>query len=139
MVSLPLKPDLGNASVGNILCMITIAAYYPMVLSSYFYLKEVLMVSDSNVSLQILPIVPEEQVYAVVDEVIELIRSSGVKYIIGPMETTMEGELETLMNLVVKAQDICINAGSNRVISMVKIDYKPDGVSMNEKIGKYQR
>ena len=40
-----------------------------------------------NVSLQIIPLVPEEQVYPTVDRVIELIRSSGVNYSVGPMET----------------------------------------------------
>jgi len=43
-----------------------------------------------NVSLQVLPSVPDEQLYPVVDQVIELIKESGVKYVVGPMETTME-------------------------------------------------
>ena len=43
-----------------------------------------------NVSLQILPSVPEERLYQVVDKVITLIEESGVKYVVGPMETTME-------------------------------------------------
>ncbi len=73
-----------------------------------------------------------------VDKVIELIQNSGVNYLVGPMETTMEGDLKELLDLVIKAQDICVEAGSPRVISIVKIDYKPDGVSMNEKIGKYR-
>lgn len=91
-----------------------------------------------NVSLQVLPVVPEEEIYGVVDRVIELIKKSGVNYLVGPMETTMEGELEELMALVIEAQKVCVEAGSNRVISMVKIDYKIDGVSIDEKIRKYR-
>ena len=92
-----------------------------------------------NVSLQVLPRVPDERIYPVVDKVIKLIKESGVKYVVGPMETTMEGELDTLLEIVKKAQDICIKEGATRVISVVKIDYKPEGVTMDEKIGKYRR
>lgn len=73
-----------------------------------------------NLSLQVLPIVPEERVYPVVDKVIEFISQSGVKYIVSPSETTMEGELDTLLEIVKKAH------------------YKPEGVTMDEKIYKYR-
>lgn len=94
--------------------------------------------ADANVSLQVLPMVPEETVYPVVDKVIELIQQSGVKYIVGPLETTMEGDLETLLDIVKKAQGICVREGAKRVVSVVKIDYKPEGVTMDEKIYKYR-
>ena len=93
---------------------------------------------NSNVSLQILPIIPEGDAYTVVDKVIELIRESGVTYVVGPMETTMEGDLNLLMGIVVKAQELCVTIGAKRVISVVKIDYKPAGVTIEEKIGKYR-
>jgi uncharacterized protein YqgV (UPF0045/DUF77 family) len=92
-----------------------------------------------NVSLQVLPVVPEERIYPVVDKVIEYIASTGVKYIVGPMETTMEGDLDTLLEIVKKAQYICSSEGASRVISVVKIDYKSEGVTMDEKIGKYTK
>ncbi|NFH69416.1 thiamine-binding protein [Clostridium botulinum] len=91
-----------------------------------------------NVSLQVVPSVPEDMIYPVVDKVIEYIESTGVKYEVGPMETTMEGELEFLLEIVKKAQEICIEEGAARVISMIKIDYKRDGVTMDEKIKKYR-
>ncbi|MCD2348936.1 thiamine-binding protein [Clostridium guangxiense] len=92
-----------------------------------------------NVSLQVLPTVPEERIYPVVDKVIEYIKSTGVKHIVGPMETTMEGDLDTLMEIVKKAQTICVEEGASRVASVVKIDYKPEGITMEEKVGKYQK
>ena len=92
-----------------------------------------------NVSLQVVPCVPEEDIYPVVDKVIEYIVASGVNYVVGPMETTMEGEIDVLLDIVKKAQEICVKAGATRVISVVKIDYKPDGVTINEKIGKYRK
>ncbi len=38
-----------------------------------------------NVSLQVIPRVPDDQLYPVVDRVIELIEGSGVHYVVGPM------------------------------------------------------
>lgn len=95
--------------------------------------------SDVNVSLQILPMVPEEKIYDVVDRVIELIQRSGVRYEVGPMETTMEGELGLLLDIVKEAQEVCVKEGANRVVSIVKIDYKVDGVTMEEKTSKYKK
>lgn len=94
--------------------------------------------SNANVSLQILPVVEEEKLYPLVDEVIDFIDKSNVKYTVGPMETTMEGDLDELLGIVKKAQDICIEKGAGRVVSVVKIDYKPEGVTMDEKISKYR-
>ncbi|MEA1975347.1 MAG: thiamine-binding protein [Bacillota bacterium] len=93
---------------------------------------------ETNVSLQVLPVVPEEEIYTVVDEVIKYIDSTGVNYVVGPMETTMQGELEVLLEIVKKAQEICVNCGAKRVVSVVKIDYKETGVTIEEKINKYR-
>lgn len=92
-----------------------------------------------NVSLQIIPKVPnQENIYPVVDKVIEMIANSGVKYEVGPLETTMEGELPVLLKLIEEAQEVCVKEGAVRVISIVKIDYSPKGVTMDEKIHKYR-
>lgn len=92
-----------------------------------------------NISLQILPCVEDSKLYEVVDKVIDYIESTGVKYEVGPMETTMEGQIDKLLEIVKKSQEICIKEGAGRVISIVKIDYKKGGVTMSEKIGKYRK
>ncbi len=91
-----------------------------------------------NVSFQVLPIVKEERVYEIVDKVIEYIDKSGVKYEVGAMETTMEGDFDKLIDIVKKSQQICIKEGVPRVVSIVKIDYKPEGVTIDEKVKKYR-
>ena len=93
---------------------------------------------NANLSLQILPMVSQDQVYSVVDKVINLIQASGLPHVVGPMETTIEGDLDSLLDLVKKAQQACVEAGANRIVSVVKIDYSPDGVTIDEKIGKYR-
>lgn len=95
--------------------------------------------ADINLSLQVLPVVEDAKIYPVVDKVIEYIESTGVKYEVGPMETTMEGEIDTLLDIVKKTQEICVKEGAERVVSIVKIDYKPEGVTIDEKIHKYRK
>ena len=91
-----------------------------------------------NVSFQVLPQVPDGNTYAVVDRAIEVVQNSGVKYEVGPMETTMEGDMDQLLEIVRRAIHECIGAGAKRVMTIVKIDYVPEGVTMEEKEGKYR-
>ena len=92
-----------------------------------------------NLSLQVIPLAQESQVYPIVDKVIELIKESNVKYVVGPMETTMEGEMETLFEIAKKSHEICIENGAKRVCAVIKTDYKPQGITIEEKIGKYKQ
>ncbi|MHB1452629.1 MAG: thiamine-binding protein [Saccharofermentanales bacterium] len=92
----------------------------------------------ATISLQVLPVVPEEKIYPVVDKVIEYIRSTGIVHVVGPMETTMEGEYDELMKIVRRSHEICIDEGAARVISVIKVDWKSEGVTIEEKIGKYR-
>jgi len=91
-----------------------------------------------NLSFQVIPKVPDEKTYQVVDKAIEVVINSGVKYEVGPMETTMEGELDQLWEIVKRAQQVCIDEGAERVMTIIKIDYHPQGVTIEEKIGKYR-
>jgi uncharacterized protein YqgV (UPF0045/DUF77 family) len=95
--------------------------------------------AEANLSLQILPVVDEDKIYGIVDKVISVIQSSQLNYVVGPMETTIEGDLDTLLDLVKKALKVCTDAEVARVIAVVKIDYKPGGVTIDEKIGKYRQ
>ncbi len=91
-----------------------------------------------NLSLQILPRVPEEKLYPTVDKVIAMIKATGLPHIVGPMETTIEGEMDQLFDIVKEAHRICLDEGAFRVGSVIKTDVKPGGVTMDEKIGKYR-
>lgn len=94
--------------------------------------------ANAHLSLQILPVVPEADIYPVVDLVIGLIQRSGLPHVVSPMETSIEGDLDQLLSLVRQAQAVCVEAGASRVVSIVKIDYKPAGVSFSEKLDKYR-
>ena len=96
---------------------------------------------NSSISFQVLPKVrSDKKLIEIVDKVIEMIRKSGVNYEVGPMETTMEGDLETLFQIVKKAQYLCIKAGAKSVFTNVKIIYNPKGVmTIEQKVKKHRK
>lgn len=91
-----------------------------------------------NVGVQVLPLV--DNVYPVVDKAIEAIQASGVKYEVGPLETTLEGDdLDQLMEVAKSAHRACFKAGAGKVITIIKIAEALEGTSIEEKVGKYRR
>lgn len=96
---------------------------------------------QAGVAIQVLPQVPEtSEVLRIVDAVIAHIDQSGLPYVVGPFETTVEGDLDELLNLVGECQKLAIAEGAPEVASYVKIFYAPQqGVlTTEEKIGKYR-
>jgi uncharacterized protein YqgV (UPF0045/DUF77 family) len=103
--------------------------------------EEVATMPRTSVSLQILPVVEDrDRMFGVVDEVIQMIDESGVSYHVGPAETTMEGDLDELLDIVKRAHALCHDAGVASVVSIVKIVTagKKDVVSIADKIEKYR-
>jgi len=93
---------------------------------------------NALVSIQILPQTPNgESVIPYVDKAISLIDQAGVSYRVGPLETTMEGELTQLLQLVAKLNEEMVKLGCSQVISQVKVLYNPEGISMGALIKKY--
>lgn len=89
-----------------------------------------------NVSIQVLPLV--EDVFPVVDQAIEVIAASGVKYEVGPMETVMEGQLDRLLDVAKAAHLACFEAGAQQVVTLIKIGDSVGGTTIEEKVGKYR-
>ncbi len=96
------------------------------------------MINDTSIAIQVLPSVEGEEVIKVVDKVIEYIKSTGLNTFDGPFETTIEGDYDTLMEIIKKCQLICIEEGAPSVMSYVKISYNPKGVwSIEKKVKKH--
>ncbi|HEX7057720.1 MAG TPA: thiamine-binding protein [Bacilli bacterium] len=93
---------------------------------------------NTLLSIQILPKTPHgEDVIPYVDKAIAVIDQSGVKYRVGPLETTMEGELDELLGIVKKMNEEMLASGSPSVMSQIKIFFNPSGVSMEKLTEKY--
>lgn len=98
------------------------------------------MFNNASVAIQVLPDVGGNDVIRVVDAVIEYIKSTNLAVFVGPFETTIEGDYDTLMDVVKNCQLICIKAGAPSVMSYVKIAYNPKGVwSIEKKVKKHHR
>lgn len=95
--------------------------------------------ANSLISVQIIPKTKDnESVIPYVDKAIEVIAQSGVKYEVHPLETTMEGELGELLNIIKAMNEKMIEIGSDNVITQVKILYIPSGIAMDQLTEKYR-
>lgn len=96
------------------------------------------MKNKINLALQIVPKSKEQEPYALIDKAIAVIQQSGVKYLVCPFETVMEGNYEELMQIAKDAQQACLEAGAEEMITYIKIHSKKGiDVTMEDKIGKY--
>ena len=97
---------------------------------------------NASVSFQVMPRTKTDEISEViniVDAVIDLVKKSGVTYEVGPMETTMEGDLDELLEIVRNAQRVCLKHGAKSVFTNVKISYNPEGVlTIQKKVDKHR-
>ena len=91
-----------------------------------------------NVAVQVLPLV--EDPYPVVDKAIQAIQASGVKYEVGPLETTLEGDdLDQLLETSKAAHRACFEAGAGKVVTIIKIAESTQGTTIEDKVAKYRK
>ena len=68
---------------------------------------------NASIAIQVLPTVDsKEELIRIVDEAIAYIKSFGLHTEVGPFETTVEGDYDTLMEIVKGCSKICIDAGA---------------------------
>lgn len=80
----------------------------------------------------------EEEMYKVVDACIELIEKSGLKYEIGAMSTTFEGEFDEVFDLLKKVHKLPFELGCERVITVARVDEKAGGLTIDEKLKNHR-
>jgi len=92
---------------------------------------------EASIAIQVLPQpLTESNAFGIVDKVIDYIKSTGLNSVVGPFETVIEGDFETLMNIAKECQLICIREGAQSLLTYIKIAYNPNGGtwSIDEKI-----
>ncbi|MFT3933683.1 MAG: thiamine-binding protein [Chitinophagaceae bacterium] len=91
-----------------------------------------------NAAVQILPVVQDRHPYLWVDEAIEVIKQSGVKYHVGPFATELEGTYEEVMQVIHRINEYLLSKGCNEWIcnSQVQIRSKGD-MTAEEKTAKF--
>ena len=93
-----------------------------------------------NLALQILPSgLPKQKAYDIVDEAINAIAASGLRYRVCPFETVMEGSYEEVMKTVEAAQEAAFAAGAEDMMVYIKIQRsKSHDIAIHDKLEKYK-
>jgi uncharacterized protein (TIGR00106 family) len=86
----------------------------------------------------VLPVVEESRVNKIVEKAINIVKNSGLKYEVEANSTTVEGELNDLFDVIKKAHILARDSGSGRVITIIKIDDKKSGITIEEKVKKFR-
>ncbi|MCL2802288.1 MAG: thiamine-binding protein [Treponema sp.] len=95
---------------------------------------------QASVAIQVLPqSTAGDEVLRIVDKVISYIKSTGLKTIVGPFETVIEGDFDKCMDIAKECQLICIREGAASLLTYLKIAYNPNGGtwSIDEKTAKH--
>lgn len=96
------------------------------------------MNSYVNVAIQIVPRSSTVHPYNIVDTAIEVIKSSGLKYMVCPFETVIEGEYHRILQLVEQIHNACYSAGAEDILCYIKIQSSANQpVTINDKMTKY--
>ena len=95
---------------------------------------------EASIAIQVLPqSAAGDEVLRIVDKVIAYIKNTGLKTVVGPFETVIEGDFEKLMDIAKECQLICIREGAVSLLTYIKIAFNPSGGtwSIDEKIAKH--
>lgn len=95
---------------------------------------------NASIAIQVLPnVVDNDELIRIVDEAIAYIKSFGLHTVVGAFETTVEGDYDTLMEIVKGCSRICVEAGAPGVMTYVKINFNPEGVlTIDQKTAKHR-
>lgn len=93
---------------------------------------------DTLMSVQIIPRTSNnEDVIPYVDEAIKIIDESGMHYRVGPLETTVQGEMSECLILIQKLNERMVELECSSIISQVKFYHVPEGIDIETLTGKY--
>lgn len=98
------------------------------------------MSHNVNLAIQILPLrMDKADAYAAIDKAIECVKASGLKYIVCPFETVIEGPYDQVMQLMNDMQDACYSNGVQELLVNMKLHRSAENdMAIDDKIGKYR-
>src|SRR5258708_21075375 len=89
-----------------------------------------------TVGIEVLPLCDDP--YPVVDQAIAAIRATGIKHVVCPMETVVEGTLDECMAAARAAHEACFDFDRvRRAMTIVKIGHGVDGSTIDDNMPKY--
>src|SRR5699024_1848491 len=89
-------------------------------------------------AIQLVPHHPKTSEYqSHVNSAIEIIEESELTHFVGPLETTIEGSIDELMNIVKKLNSHLENEGSDQVTSNIKLIQSEQPIKIKEILPDY--
>lgn len=73
-----------------------------------------------------------------IDAAIDVVKKSGLKYEVDAMSTTIEGELNQVLETVVKAHQAVKSKGADRVLTEIRIDDRKENVTIEREVEAYR-
>ncbi|HEI7930630.1 TPA: thiamine-binding protein [Staphylococcus aureus] len=93
---------------------------------------------DTLMSIQIIPKTPNnDNVTPYVDEAIKIIDESGLHFRVGPLETTVQGNMNECLILIQSLNERMVELECPSIISQVKFYHVPDGITIETLTEKY--
>lgn len=91
-----------------------------------------------NASLQIVPVVQDRHPYEWVDEAIEIIKQSGIRYDVGPFATVLEGKYDEVVKVLLAVNEYLYQRGCSEWISNIQLQVRSGGdITGDEKTAKF--
>ncbi|MCA6075427.1 thiamine-binding protein [Fulvivirga sedimenti] len=94
-----------------------------------------------NASLQVIPIghPADKTAYGLIDDAIGVIKKSGLRFRVTPMETVIEGPYDEVMNVIRAAQEILLDNGAQELVAHIKVHiHASRDISFEEKTANWE-
>lgn len=90
-------------------------------------------------SVQILPQGANKEIsIPLIDEAIAIIKSSGLPYRVGPLDTVVEGDWNNLLTLLTNINNRVLAQGSKQNLFQIKLLHRPTGITSTELTAKHE-
>jgi uncharacterized protein (TIGR00106 family) len=73
-----------------------------------------------------------------IDAAIDVVKKSGLKYEVDAMGTTVEGDLDQVLDVIKMAHRAAMDVGAGRVLTEIRIDDRKAGVSIEGELKGYR-
>lgn len=73
-----------------------------------------------------------------IDTALREIEKSGLKHKVGPVGTTIEGDLDQVLGAIKMAHEAVLNKGVDRVVTEIRIDSKQGGITIDGEMDGFE-
>lgn len=80
----------------------------------------------------------EDELKPFVDAAVREVEKSGLRFEVDAMATTIEGELEDILDVIKNAHMAVKSLGAERVLLELRIDDRTEGITIQEEVADYR-